>query len=151
MPLGGPGSFEYAVIEIHYDNPSLVAGNVQQYMISILTNGYNSLTTGVEDSSGLEFYYTTTEPLHEAGLLPVGHRVTPGMIIPPNTDNYVTEGLCSGQCTEQVSEHVYNILESILHIMLVLFCIPCSFSHQMESQYLQIYCIPTYMVTLYYS
>ena len=67
------------------------------------------MTTGVEDSSGFEFYYTTTKPMHEAGVLPVGHRVTPGMIIPPNTDSYVIEGLCPGRCTEEVSELVLYI------------------------------------------
>ena len=33
--MGGPGSFQYAVIEMHYDNPSLVAG-MYSNMISIL-------------------------------------------------------------------------------------------------------------------
>ena len=79
--------------------------------------------------------------MHEAGVLPVGHRVTPSMIIPPNTDNYVIEGLCPGRCTEQVSELV-------LYIDVRLYIFLFSLSHQMELQCLRIYCIPTYMVTM---
>ena len=62
--------------------------------------------TGVEDSSGMEFFYSYIPPVHEAGVLPLGHSVTPGMIIPPKTDNYVIEGICPGRCTERVSEHM---------------------------------------------
>ena len=58
---------------------------------------------GVVDSSGLEFFYTNTRAMHEAGLLTVGHGVRPSMVIPPNADNYEVVGFCSGQCTEEVS------------------------------------------------
>ena len=54
----------------------------------------------------MEFFYSNIPPVHEAGLLPVAHITTPGMIIPPNTYNFVIEGFCPGRCTEQVSEHV---------------------------------------------
>lgn len=66
----------------------------------------NTPYTGVEDSSGMEFFYSNTPPAHEAAVLPLGHTVTPTMIIPPNTENYVIEGICPGKCTDQVSEYM---------------------------------------------
>ena len=57
---------------------------------------------GVVDGSGLEFFYSNTEPVHVAGMLAIGHNVLPSMIIPPKADNYLIEGFCSGKCTEKV-------------------------------------------------
>ena len=68
------------------------------------SKSYHSLSgIGVVDSSGLEFFYTNTKATHEAGLLPIGHRVSPIMLIPPNTTEYEIVGFCSGECTKQVS------------------------------------------------
>ena len=39
----------------------------------------------------------------DAGILMVGHAVTPGMVIPPGADNYTVSGYCSGSCTQQVT------------------------------------------------
>ena len=60
---------------------------------------------GIADSSGFEFFYTNTEPVHRAGLMSVGYNVTSRMIIPPRTDNFIVEGSCSGTCTESVRYH----------------------------------------------
>ena len=35
------------------------------------------------DSSGLRFYYTATPPAQRAGILFLGHAVTPSMVVPP--------------------------------------------------------------------
>jgi len=45
-PFGGKTP-QYIVLEVHYDNPNLVAGNL--------------------DSSGYEFFYVDEEPTHRAG------------------------------------------------------------------------------------
>ena len=56
------------------------------------------------DASGLEFFYSNTEPVHEAGILGMGYNILPSMIIPPKTDNYLIEAFCSGRCTEKVRQ-----------------------------------------------
>ena len=92
LPVGGPGAREYIVIEMHYDNPKLHS----------VANGCHLID--VVDASGLEFFYSNTEPVHEAGVLFIGYNVLPSMIIPPKTDNYLIEAFCSGQCTEKVKQ-----------------------------------------------
>jgi len=82
-PVGGQGNPEFIVLEMHYDNPQVVAGIV--------------------DSSGMEFFYTTTPPQQRAGILAVGHLVSNVMIIPPNAENYTVTALCSESCTRSVS------------------------------------------------
>ena len=73
------------------------------YSVVIIICNHILNKTGVLDSSGLEYFYSNTKPVHEAGLLTIGHNVRPSMVIPPSTDNYLIEGLCSGQCTKQVT------------------------------------------------
>ena len=58
--------------------------------------------SGVQDSSGLEFFYTNVEPTHRAGVLAIGHGVSNNMIIPSNAENFTVSGLCSGDCTKTV-------------------------------------------------
>jgi hypothetical protein len=43
-------------------------------------------------------YYFLRE--HDAGLLVLGHDVSPAMTIPPNVTNFVVSGHCAGECTE---------------------------------------------------
>ena len=59
--------------------------------------------TGVIDSSGLRFFYTNEAREHDAGILFLGHFVTPFMAIPPRTANYPIAGICSADCTSAVS------------------------------------------------
>jgi len=58
--------------------------------------------TGGIDSSGIEFFYTSTPRQHDAGILSLGHRVNRFMIIPPNAGSYSIMGKCSAECTSQV-------------------------------------------------
>ena len=58
---------------------------------------------GVLDSSGFEFFYTSNPPVHEAGILGLGHGVTKNMVIPPNADNFVIQSACPAACTQSVS------------------------------------------------
>ena len=69
---------------------------------SLIANGCHLID--VVDASGLEFFYSNTEPVHEAGILLMGYNILPSMIIPPKTDNYLIEAFCSGRCTEKVRD-----------------------------------------------
>ena len=60
---------------------------------------YFSLFSGVVDSSGMRFYYTTDEPEHESGGLSIGHNVDPTMLIPPRAANYTVTAICPMDCT----------------------------------------------------
>ena len=80
-PIGGPGASQFALIEMHYDNPRL--------------------TSGVYDSSGIVFSYTATRPENVAGILTVGSTVNYQLLIPPNANNYTVSALCSADCTQR--------------------------------------------------
>ena len=101
--ISGPGSNQYALLEIHYDNPNSAQGTignitVRQSMISCI------LTLDIIDQSGITFYYTEVAEKvnHLAGIMVVGHHITPNMLIPPQLDTYSIAGLCSGDCTDKV-------------------------------------------------
>ena len=57
---------------------------------------------GITDSSGIVFTYIDTPRQYDAGILFLGHAVAPVMIIPPNSNNFKTIGLCSDPCTTTV-------------------------------------------------
>lgn len=59
---------------------------------------------GVIDSSGIRFHYSSIPREHNAGILAVGHFVTPYMVIPPGAPNYTIGAVCTGSCTKQVSK-----------------------------------------------
>ena len=61
------------------------------------------ISLDVYDSSGLDFFYTTTPPKQEAGTLTIGSAVTPLMFIPPNADNFAIKSICSADCLGQAS------------------------------------------------
>ena len=81
-PIGGKGQ-QYIVLEIHYDNPQMVEG--------------------VIDNSGLRFFYTEEEPPLRAGVLTLGHSSRSSMIIPPHAERFTVNGYCSSSCTQKVS------------------------------------------------
>ena len=85
LPLGGPEfASEHVLIEVHYNNEMLVGGIV--------------------DSSGLEFFYTTKEPEHRAGVLFLGLPISPVLVLPPGQDEFVVTAECSFDCLDQVSD-----------------------------------------------
>ena len=65
------------------------------------------LCTGIQDSSGIRLWYTSSPRKYEAGILEVGHAVSPRHIIPPNSENFTTTGLVTEECTRTVS---YNYI-----------------------------------------
>ena len=63
--------------------------------------------TGVVDSSGMRFYYSSIPREHDAGILTVGHHITPFMIIPPGAPKYTIGAVCPANCTESVCHYNY--------------------------------------------
>lgn len=59
------------------------------------------------DSSGIRFWYTSTRREHNAGILEVGHFVTPYHVIPPNSPNFVTTGILPAECTQEVRISIF--------------------------------------------
>nr|XP_045616431.1 uncharacterized protein LOC123769364 [Procambarus clarkii] len=79
LPLGEEhGGATYFLMETHYDNPNL--------------------NPGVVDASGLRIFYTERLRQYDAGILMVGHSVSPMHIIPPN-HKWTSVGLCDSSCT----------------------------------------------------
>ena len=62
-------------------------------------------TLDIIDQSGITFYYTQTaeKVKHLAGIMAVGHHITPNMLIPPQLEKYSIAGFCSDDCTKKVS------------------------------------------------
>ena len=54
----------------------------------------------------MRIWYTTTPRLHDAGMLTVGHIVGPYQVIPPNSENFVTFGIMTEECTNKVSRQI---------------------------------------------
>ena len=68
-----------------------------------LTYSHDLFVSGIIDSSGLRFHYTSQLRQYQAGILSIGWVVDPLMIIPPNQANWTTEGYCIKECTEEVN------------------------------------------------
>lgn len=66
------------------------------------------LHSGVVDSSGMRYFYTTEEPEILAGAISFGHNVVPYMFVPPKSRNFTITGICSPDCTNSVSYHTMN-------------------------------------------
>lgn len=79
--IGTNDSPKIVVMEMHYDNP------LQK--------------TGILDSSGLRFHYTSQLREYQAGILTVGWLVSERMIIPPHQESWETQGYCVEDCTKE--------------------------------------------------
>ncbi|KAK4288778.1 hypothetical protein Pmani_038210, partial [Petrolisthes manimaculis] len=81
IPMGEEhGGATYFMLEIHYNNPNL--------------------RTGVVDSSGVRVLYTEKLRQHDAGILTLGHMLSPTLIVPPGR-SWNTVAYCSSQCTHK--------------------------------------------------
>ena len=60
------------------------------------------MNADVFDNSGIRFFYTTQQPEKEAGILAIGSAINQAMIIPPRTENFTINGICSTDCTNAV-------------------------------------------------
>ncbi|KAK8384812.1 hypothetical protein O3P69_014395 [Scylla paramamosain] len=100
IPLGEEhGGASYFMLEIHYDNPDLMPG--------------------VVDSSGVRLLYTEQLREHDAGVLTLGHTVSPTMIIPPGQE-WTTVAHCTSTCTQKtVPQTGITVFQGVLHAHLL--------------------------------
>ncbi|WAR31784.1 DOPO-like protein, partial [Mya arenaria] len=77
--ISGEKGLKYAVLEFHWNNPSLV-------------DGYT-------DSSGSELYLTPNLRSNNAGVLLIGQN---NIAIPPGKIEHEEQGTCPGNCTNQI-------------------------------------------------
>ena len=95
FPIGPSETFDTILIEVHYDNPQLKAGIV--------------------DDSGLKWYYTDSLRTHDTGIMIIGHLVNSAMRIPPQTESFVINGYCPGSCTRSKFTEPINVIASLPH------------------------------------
>ncbi|XP_069165930.1 MOXD1 homolog 1-like isoform X2 [Procambarus clarkii] len=96
LPLGEEyEGATYFLKEIHYDNPDL--------------------KQDIVDASGLRVLYTETLREHDAGVLTIGHDISPLLVVPPGT-HWLTVGICHPDCTQQgLPEDGIKVFEVLLH------------------------------------
>ena len=94
LPLGPEETFDTVILEVHYNNPSLQAGIV--------------------DDSGFRWYYTETLRRHDIGILLLGNSFPRDLRIPPQTESFLVQGYCPNNCTN-LFPHEINIVASMLH------------------------------------
>ncbi|XP_068222682.1 MOXD1 homolog 1-like [Palaemon carinicauda] len=100
FPLGEDhGGATYFMMEMHYDNPNL--------------------RQGIVDNSGLRIFYTEKLRPNDAGILMLGHGVSPLYIIPPG-QHWLSIGQCSGEClSKHLPESGLQVFAGILHAHLL--------------------------------
>ncbi|XP_042889307.1 DBH-like monooxygenase protein 1 [Penaeus japonicus] len=100
LPIGEEhGGATYFMMEMHYDNP-----NYRQ---------------GIVDSSGLRVFLTETLREYDAGVLLLGHMVSPSHIIPPGRE-WKTIGHCDGGCVDQgLPDGEIKVFRGLLHAHLL--------------------------------
>ncbi|CAG7729825.1 unnamed protein product, partial [Allacma fusca] len=96
IPLNELGIPEYFLLEVHYDNPNKLSNL-----------NYNT---------GIEIYTTKNLRKQEAGIIRIGYETGIGLMIPPNTSNYIIAGHCSSTCTEsRFPDEGIKVFTLILH------------------------------------
>ena len=87
----------------------------------------------------MEFSYTNTPPQHRAGFLTIAHSIRKDMVIPPNAENYTISTICTGSCTQAVSNGrqspVFMLMKSEWSTYRLVFAclfVDCRCSHQRE-------------------
>nr|XP_039270022.1 DBH-like monooxygenase protein 1 homolog [Styela clava] len=92
LSVGGPGDPVYIQMETHYDNPNVISG--------------------VRDSSGIRFTYTSTLRKYEIGIIEIGNLVNSLQhFIPPGAESFKSIGHCSDACiaNRMVDSGVNNV------------------------------------------
>ncbi|XP_065570089.1 dopamine beta-hydroxylase-like isoform X4 [Artemia franciscana] len=77
--FGGSSFSRYIMLEVHYNNPRL--------------------KKGIVDNSGIRLYYTKKLRKHDAGIIELGLEYTDKMAIPPLQEEFVLSGYCVPECT----------------------------------------------------
>ncbi|XP_064616993.1 dopamine beta-hydroxylase-like [Liolophura sinensis] len=95
-PIGGENYSRYVLLEVHYNNPGL--------------------KTGVIDQSGIRFYVTSSLRKYDAGIMELGLEYTNKMAIPPDQPHFHLTGYCVSDCTRVgLPRQGINIFASQLH------------------------------------
>lgn len=77
--IGGQDSSAYLVLEVHFNNPYL--------------------KKGIIDQSGIRIYYTDKLRPYEAGIMEIGLEYNSKNSIPPKAKNFRVSGYCRSECT----------------------------------------------------
>jgi len=78
--IGGTKLSRFVVLEVHFNNPYL--------------------KKGIIDQSGIRIYYTPTLRKFDAGIMEVGLEYNPKNSIPPRSTAFRMSGYCTGECTQ---------------------------------------------------
>ncbi|CAF0832072.1 unnamed protein product [Adineta ricciae] len=78
--IGGPKSSRFLVLEVHFNNPYL--------------------KKGIIDQSGIRIYYTPQLRKYDAGIMEVGLEYNPKNSIPPGASSFRISGYCASECTK---------------------------------------------------
>ena len=100
FPLGGLNQPFLILLEVHYDNPNGVQGEL---MLPGCCNLISYSLSDLVDSSGMEFFYTKMAPTHEAGGISISFPVGPLLVVPPRVERFDYTVFCLGSCMERVS------------------------------------------------
>lgn len=79
LAVGGKDYSQFAMLEVHLNNPSLRSDYV--------------------DSSGITLYYTSELRPYDVGILEIGLEYTDKMAIPPRQPGFDLVGFCISECT----------------------------------------------------
>ena len=96
QPIGGEERAGYFLLQIHYDNPDM--------------------DTGVVDNSGLSILYTDKLREHDVFNVNLGAGVNVQHIIPPNQESFISGGRVSAECTlAGLPVKGINVISGALH------------------------------------
>lgn len=95
LPFGGKDFRPLVMVEIHYNNPDLKAGIV--------------------DNSGFRFTYTSDLRPHDAGIIELGLIYSDANSIPPRQREFPITGYCVADCTNKFPEEGITIFGTQLH------------------------------------
>ncbi|GFU27092.1 DBH-like monooxygenase protein 1 [Trichonephila clavipes] len=89
-----PSPTKYYMMEIHYDNPHLIEGIV--------------------DNSGFRIYYTPKLRKYDAGTLMIGSTVSSRVIVPPKQEKYIVTGHSNPKCLDPFTTPMLLVERSTL-------------------------------------
>ncbi|UJR14303.1 hypothetical protein I4U23_001293 [Adineta vaga] len=94
--IGGNYETKYYMIQMHYDNPRLNSNR--------------------RDNSGIRFYLGNELRKYDLGFLTFGIGSTPsGLIIPPKTEQFITDSFCPSEATRNFPESGINVIFALPH------------------------------------
>jgi len=94
--IGGSKTSRYLVLEVHFNNPYL--------------------RKGIIDQSGIRLYYTSKLRQYDAAIMEVGLEYNPKNSIPPKASSFRVSGYCVSECTQvSLPRNGITVFASQLH------------------------------------